>query len=195
MINVISILSHDGGDGIKIIYETETGEKNNTVISADDFLSFGIVKGTVTEEEFKEIEFAAQNYAANRAVIRILSAGQCSRQKLYEKLRRRGFPHQCAKNASDNAAVKGYIDEEWQIESYLRELVERRFIGKRKLVLMLLSKGYSQSKILSVIDRKYSDEDFRIYRQKFLEKKFGKVKPDSFDEAQEMKKALYKQGY
>ena len=70
MINIVSILSHDGGDGIKIIYETESGEKNNTVISADDFLSFGIVKGLVTEEEFKEIELAAENFHISPSSLR-----------------------------------------------------------------------------------------------------------------------------
>ncbi len=190
---VLRCAAADNGDGVKITIDID-GVKNTLTVSADDFLTSGIKKGD-TDFDFDFLQEADKRYAARRAALRIISAGQCSAQKLYQKLRSRGFSHECAKNASDFVKEIGYIDEEWQIESYLKELLEKRYIGRRKLIPMLLAKGYSASKINAVIDENYTDRDFAYFRQKFLEKKFGKVSPDTREEALEMKKALYKQGY
>ncbi len=187
---VSRFVSCDSGDGVKIYFE-EDGVKNTLVVSADDFLASGVGKGSVTEECKSLLLDAAKRYAARRAAIRIITAGQCSKKRLYEKLRVRGFSHECAKNASDFVAAQGYIDEDWQIESYLGDLVEKRYIGRRKLIPMLLAKGYSPSAVARVIDEKYTDEDFLLYRKKFLEKTFKGKTPT----AEEIKKALYKQGY
>ena len=194
MIKVTSIRACDSGDGVMLSVNID-GEKNTFDISADDFLESGIVKGVITADDFDKLSENSRFYAAKRAAIRIIASGQCSKKKLYEKLRRKGFPHQCAKNAADYAADCGYIDEEWQIKSYLKDLVGKRYIGRRKLLPMLLAKGYSGDKILSVLDESYTDEEFRVAKQSFLIKKFGKTKPENFEEAEEMKKALYKQGY
>jgi len=191
---VLRCTSADNGEGVKITIDN-CGVKNTLTVSADDFLSSGIKKGDISEGDFEYLAEADKRYGARRAAIRIIAAGQCSAQKLYEKLRRRGFPHECAKNASDYVKENGYIDEEWQIESYLGDLLEKRYIGRRKFTAMLLAKGYSADKIAAVTDAKYSDEDFALFRRKFLEKTFGKTKPESREEALEMKKALYKQGY
>ena len=61
--------------------------------------------------------------------------------------------------------------------------------------MQLCAKGYSADSINAAIDKNYTDDDFAFYKQKFLEKKFGKTKPETGEEALEMKKALYKQGY
>ena len=116
-------------------------------------------------------------------------------QKLYEKLRRRGFPHECAKDAADFVSEKAYIDEDWQIESYLKTLVEKKHFGKRKVVANLISKGYASGKITQIIDQNYGDEYFREAKRNFLLETFQKEKPETQKEAEEMKKALYKQGY
>lgn len=194
MISLVSVRACDGGDGIRLSFDIN-GEKKSLTVSADDFLALGVTKGEIDEGVFDEICDADMNYGAVRAAIRILSAGQCSKKKLYEKLRRRGFTHSCAKNASDFAATHGYIDEDWQIENYLKTLVEKKYVGRRKVLPMLIAKGYSGSKISALLDEKYSDEDFEIAKQQFLMQKFGKTKPETYEEAEEMKKALYKQGY
>ncbi|MBQ6893727.1 MAG: RecX family transcriptional regulator [Clostridia bacterium] len=194
MINFLRISPCDSGDGIKLYTECE-GVKNTYTVSAEFFLESGIVKGAASKDILYDIKEEEKLYSARRTAIRILSSGQCSAKRLYEKLRRRGFTHECAKNASDYVLEKGYIDEQWQIESYLKELVEKKYIGRRKILPMLVAKGYSSDKILSVLDERYTDDDFKAARQSFLVKKFGKAKPETYEEAEEMKKALYKQGY
>ncbi len=195
MISVKSIRSHNGGEGVKITVAFDSGEKNEFTVSATDFIKLGTVKGEIGEEDLYALFDADKRYAASSAALRILSFGQCSKKKLYEKLRLRGFTHECAKNAAEEAAAKGYIDEAWQVESYLGELVEKRHMGKRKAVPMLLSKGYSSAQIYSVLDKKYGSEAFDAAKRAFLEKKFGKTEPENREEAEAMKKALYKQGF
>lgn len=194
MISLVSVRACDGGDGIRLLFDID-GEKKSLTVSADDFLAIGVTKGEVDDGVFDEICGADMNYGAVRAAIRILSAGQCSKKKLYEKLRRRGFTHLCAKNASDFAAGHGYIDENWQIENYLKTLVKVKHVGRRKVVPMLLAKGYSGDKISAILDETYTDEDFKAAKREFLMKKYGKTKPETAEEAEEMKKSLYKQGF
>lgn len=171
------------------------GEREKLTVSVEDYTEYKLQKGEISEEMLFELRAAASRYGAKRAALRILAVGQCSRKKLQEKLLRRGFRADDARAAADFAADGGYIDENWQIESYLRELVEKRYIGRRKVVPMLLSKGYSGDKIRAVLDEKYTDADFAAYKKAFLTKKFGKTAPDTREEAEEMKKALYKQGF
>ncbi len=183
----------DAGDGVKLTIEND-GVKNTYTVSAEFYLENGIKKGDFCDI-LDEVTEEDKHYAARRTAIRILNAGQCSAHRLYEKLRMRGFPHECAKNATDFAATSGYIDEDWQIENYLKTLVEKKYYGKRKVLPTLLAKGYSGDKISAILDEKYSDSDFKKFRAEFLMKSFGKTVPETREEVAEMKKALYKQGY
>lgn len=194
MISILGLRACDGGDGIKIVADID-GVKNNFTVSADFYLENGIAKGVISEDVFLYIEAEDKQYAARRAALRILSPAQCSKRKLYEKLRMRGFPHECAKNASDFAAAHGYIDEDWQIRNYLKTLVEVKHVGRRKILPTLLAKGYGGDKICTVLDETYTEEDFKAAKRAFLIKKFGKTNPETAEEATEMKKALYKQGF
>lgn len=194
MISLVSFSYVDGGEGIKIACD-RYGEKYSITISADDFLALGIVKGDVTDYEFIEIERAALYYKAYRSALRMLQSAQCSEKRLYEKLRAKSFSHEASLFASKKAAAGGYIDEEAQIESYLRVLVEKKYCGRRKILPYLLARGYSAAKIHAALDEKYDDSDFARAKKQFLMKKFGKTAPSSPDEAAEMKKELYKQGF
>ncbi len=193
MISLVSFISADGGDAIKIVAERE-GEKRTLTVSADEFLSLGLVKGEVCEYDFIEIERAALYYRAYRTALRMLESGQCSKNRLYSKLRSRSFSHEAAQRAVDRVSDAGYIDEEGQLESYLRILIEKKHCGRRKIVPYLLTRGYSSSKINAALSA-YDEGDFARAKSEFLLKKFGKTAPSSADEAAEMKKALYKQGF
>ena len=190
-----SLAAVHGGEGIAVTVLLADGEKEKLTVSVSDYAAYDLQKGEIDETLFLALRRAASVYEAKRAALRILAAGQCSRKKLFEKLIRRGFVADAARAAADFAADGGYIDENWQIESYLRELVEKRCIGRRKVVPMLLSKGYSGENIRAVLEGKYTDADFARVKKAFLVKKFGKTSPETREEALEMQKALYKQGF
>ncbi|MBR5539137.1 MAG: RecX family transcriptional regulator [Clostridia bacterium] len=194
MISLVSFTYTDGGDGVRI-YAVRGDEKCTLTVCAEDFLELGIVKGDISDHDFLEIERAALYYKAYRTALRILSFGQCSEKRLYEKLRGRSFSHEASLFAAKKAAKGGYVDEKRQIESYVRTLVEKKLCGRRKILPYLLSRGYSADKINEVLDENYSDSDFKRTKKEFLLKTFGKCSPESREEAEEMKKALYKQGF
>ena len=194
MISLVSFRSVDSGDGVKIVADRD-GEKISLVISADDFLSLSVVKGECDEALFEEISVSASNFSAYKSAIRMLSVGQCSKKAIYDKLRRRSFSHSAALYASEKVFSRGYINEKWQIENYLKTLISRKFCGRRKAVPFLLAKGYKSADISEVLEENFSESDFAKAKEQFLLKKFGKTKADSAAELAEMKKALYKQGF
>lgn len=194
MIEILSFCPCDGGDGIKVACLSD-GVKNTYIVSSDFYLDAKLSKGAFDDDLLESIVCEDSAYKAKRSAIRMLSLAQCSAKKLYEKLRGKGFSHSCAKNACDFVREKGYIDEDWQIENYLKTLVLKKHFGRRKIIPTLASKGYHSDKVCTLLDKNYSDEDFANAKRDFLLEKFGKTKPDSFEEAAEMKKALYKQGF
>ncbi len=194
MICLVSFCSANSGDGVKAVADCD-GEKCSFVISAEDFLSLGLVKGEISAKTLGKIKKAEENYSAYRAALRMLSFGGCSAKALYLKLRKRSFSHNASEYAAKKVACGGYIDEEKQIENYLRQLVTKKFYGRRKILPYLLARGYSGDKIIALLDENYSESDFSRAKVQFLEKKFGTSVPKTPAEAAEMKKELYKRGY
>ncbi len=192
---VQSLAAADGGEGITLTVLFADGGREKLTVSTEYYTAYKLQKGEISAEVFSALRTAASRYGAKRAALRILAAGQCNRKKLFEKLLRRGFSAGDARAAVDFVAERDYIDEAGQIESYLRTLAERQYIGPRKLVPMLLGKGYDGTMIRTVLGSAYTDADFARYKAAFLEKKFGKTVPETREEAAEMRAALYKQGY
>lgn len=193
---VTRLTSADGGDGVRLtLADFLDGEGHTLTISADDFLAMRIARGAMDADTLAAVTEAAGRYAALRAAIRILGAGQCSRRRLYEKLRARRITDADATFAVDTVYAKGYIDEDWQLRSYIRTLTAQKQYGPRKLYAALAAKGYRSDDIRRAMDENFGAEEIRAARRVFLEKKFGKTAPETRDEAAAMRQALYKQGF
>lgn len=195
---VLRLTASDGGDGVTVtLSETdgETKETSRLTVSAADYAALDLRRGEVTEETVFALRDADARYHAVRAAIRLLAAGQCNRKKLYDKLRARKFSAKDAEYACAFAAENGYIDEAWQIRSYLRELFGRRHYGARKIIAALAAKGYSAQEVRAVLEETCTAEDFAAAKEAFLGEKFGKTQPETADEARAMRAALYKQGF
>lgn len=186
----------DGGDGVRLtLASLAGGEGDSLTISADDLLALGVERGEIDAVRLAELTAAAGRYDALRAAYRMLAAGQCSRRRLYEKLRARRISDADARFAIEQADEKGYIDEAWQLKSYVRTLTAQRLLGPRKLYAALLAKGYRAAEIRRAIEENYGEDAVRAAKRAFLEKKFGKTEPQTREEAQAMRAALYKQGF
>lgn len=193
---VTRLTSADGGDGVRLTLADFPDSKEHTLtISADDFLAMRIARGAMDADTLAAVTEAAGRYAALRAAIRMLGAGQCSRRRLYEKLRARRITDADATFAVDTVYAKGYIDEDWQLRSYIRTLTAQKQYGPRKLYAALAAKGYRGDDIRRAMDENFGAEEIRAARRVFLEKKFGKTAPETRDEAAAMRQALYKQGF
>ena len=193
---VTRLTSADGGDGVRLtLADLADGEGRTLTVSADDFLAMHIARGAMDADTLAAVTAAAGRYAALRAAIRMLSAGQCSRRKLYEKLRARRIPDADAAFAVETAYANGYIDEDWQLKSYIRTLTAQKQYGPRRLYAALAAKGYRGDDIRRAMEENFGAEEIRAARRAFLEKKFGKTAPETREEAAAMRQALYKQGF
>lgn len=194
MIEVVSLTAADGGDAIRIKLHIDGEEECHTLSAADHFL-IGVRKGEIDGEVYLEITTAADRYAAVRAALRSLAAGQCSAQRLYCKLLAKRIRAEHAKYAVRFVRDKGYLDEKGQILSHLRTMILRKHMGRGKVMPMLLAKGYRTADIAAVLEENFTEQDLAEAKAAFLEAKFGKTAPATPAEATEMKKALYKQGF
>lgn len=193
---VTRMASVDGGDGVRLtLADFPDGEGRTLTVSADDFLALRLARGGMDADTLAAVTAAAGRYAALRAAVRMLGAGQCSRRRLYEKLRARRIPDADAAFAVETAYAAGYIDEDWQLKSYIRTLTAQKQYGPRKLYAALAAKGYRGDDIRRAMDESFGEEEIRAARRAFLEKKFGKTAPETRDEAAAMRQALYKQGF
>ena len=186
----------DGGDGVRLtLADFADGEGRTLTVSAEDFVAMRLAHGGMDADTLAAVTAAAGKYAALRAAYRMLAAGQCSRRRLYEKLRARRISDADARFAVDTAYEKGYIDEAWQLQSYIRTLTKGKQYGPRKLYAALAAKGYDGAEIRRAMDENFGEDTVRAAKRAFLEKKFGKTVPATRDEAQAMRQALYKQGF
>lgn len=184
----------DGGDGVRVTLDIDGAEEVYTVSAADHFL-LGLKKGELDGERYLELTVAADRYAAVRAALRSLAAGQCSAKRLYIKLLAKHIRSEDAKYAVRFVRNKGYIDERAQIASQLETMIRRKHLGRGRVMPTLMAKGYAMKDILAVLDAEYGESDFAEAKRAFLMEKFGKTAPADPAEAAEMKKALYKWGH
>ena len=194
MIEVVSLTAADGGDAVTVKLRIDGEEESYTLSAADHFL-IGVRKGEVDGETYLSVTAAADRYAAVRAAIRSLAAGQCSARRLYCKLLAKHIRAEDAKYAVRFVRDRGYLDERGQIVSHLRVMLGRKHMGRGKIVPMLLAKGYRSADITAVLEENFTESDFAAAKRAFLMEKFGKTAPADPAEAAEMKKALYKWGH
>lgn len=120
-----------------------------------------------------------------------LSHSDSSKKALYKKLILRGFDSEAANAALDYVISFGYINEKEQIKRIAVDMCTRHNVGKRKIYLRLLSKGYTDSDIKSVLSELMENGslDFDLARERLLSKY-----PDDIS-GEEKHKILYKNGF
>ena len=121
----------------------------------------------------------------------ILSYADNNKGQLFAKLKRAGFSREAASGAVKECVMRGYINEERQME-HLVTRYARELDGPIKITAKLASRGYSAKAASAAIERlKLSREiDFSESKKALIAKKF----PDGASE-DEIKKLLYKHGY
>ena len=184
----------DGGEGVTVTIR-HGEEIERLTVSVADYTALSPTKGETDEAAYFALLHADARYRAVRAALRLLAVGQCSKYRLQQKLRARHFAPEDAEYAATFAAENGYLDESWQILSYLKLLICKKQYGRRKIFPVLLAKGYRADQVREILAENFCDEDFAAAKSAFLERKFGKTVPESAEEARAMKAALYKQGF
>ena len=194
MILVTHFCATDGGEAVKITVDVD-GEEETYVVSAADHFTLSLRKGEIDGETYVSLRLAADHYKAVRLASSLSAHSPCSAKRLFGKLRQRGISAGDAQYAVEFLLRIGFLDEHWQIQSYLADMVGKKHMGRRKVVPALLQKGYPSAKINAVLEAHYTENDFSEAKRAFLLKKFGKTSPATREEAETMKKALYKWGF
>jgi len=96
---------------------------------------------------YDDVSHAAGATRAVRDGAKILSAGPKSRRELIHKLCDRGASRDCAEEAADFLAKRGYLNEEKQAEALARSLLRRNRYGKLRIRAYLGSHGYTAAAV------------------------------------------------
>ena len=106
----------------------------------EDFLPDNPI--SVDPRFYDDVSHAAGATRAVRDGAKILSAGPNSRRELIHKLCDRGSSRECAEEAADFLARRGYLNETAQAEALARSLLKRNRYGKMRIRAYLGSHGY-----------------------------------------------------
>ena len=199
-LRIARILPANGGDGMQIYVMPASllppvyRPNGILTISVDDYFNLSLDLGPISPEVLPKLMECADRYAAVRYAIRVLSGGLCNRQQMARKLFLKGYSDKAIRQAVSFLVECGYIDEPAQVESYVRVCVERRGYGPRRIRALLMKRGYAREDVEKTLDA-YTDEDFENSKQAFLLRRFGKLEPDTPEEAEKFRKVLYDHGF
>lgn len=192
------VLSHlraaDGGArlilGVERTCAGETVQENLTVFSAR--FSRAIVPGEITEEEYRHYREEADFCEAVGIGMRSLGAGTESRARLLQKLKVRGVAPDVAREAAEELARRGFLDE---IAGAVRE-AERglsKYWGDRRILADLRAKGYPEV-AREAAKKRLAGEDPEARLRALLQRRHIRA-PQDEKEAAKLFASLIRYGY
>ena len=101
--------------------------------------------------EYSQIVLDDEYYRATVKALNILSFGDNSKRKLYEKLRRTGFTRDICERVVSDMTSLGYIDEQRQLLRLVESLANVSLLGPHKITQKLMGRGYSPGDIKSAV--------------------------------------------
>ena len=169
-------------------------EKHDFSVSESEYRDAGspMSGDDLTQDSFEELYLADMKYRAKLKALRILSYGDNSERTLARKLSLSGISADIVRETVCEMVSLGYVNSERQIEKLILNEVSLHCHGPRKIMMKLMSKGYSKSEIQKVMDRllESGEIDFDAAAQRLLKNKL----PTDAD-SEDIKKLLYKNGY
>jgi SOS response regulatory protein OraA/RecX len=148
---ILAVRAAVGGARVQIDAECFDGEKKSrqTLSILTAFLGHLPATGEVDADEWRGLCRLAELSAAIDAGMRVLSAAGCSRRRLAEKLRARGFSYAISMRAVEVLAARGYLSES---EGALREAERgvKKLWGDRRILADCRAKGYGDEALDAV---------------------------------------------
>ncbi len=143
------------GDRIHVLVD---GEYYFTVDRAY-FAVMGIYQGKeVDREELALLGEKAENRRAYNCAVGYLSRRDHSAKELLIKLRQKGYK-ESAEYAVEKLQSEGYVDDERFARMYVRELINLKKYGRRRIEQELYRKGVDREIISLVLEETEFDED------------------------------------
>lgn len=92
------------------------------------------------------------------AAVRLLSVKRLTKMRLGQKLRDRGFPPQDINEALTECQRLGYIDDRTYAQLYVKSILDRKAVGRMRLLNELTKQGIAGDLAREVLDE-HSTED------------------------------------
>ena len=126
---------------MKITYKKGRGDKIHVSVDGEYaftvdevyFYSLNLKENAdVTAEELKEITIKAGERRAYNYAVSLLSRREHTVKEITEKLKRKGYGQFCEK-VTDRLISEGYLSDERFAKLYVRELINLKGYGKRRI--------------------------------------------------------------
>ena len=163
---------------MKITYKKGKGDKIH--VSADGEYVFTVDEGyffslnikedaDISSEEFNRITEKAGERRAYNYAVSLLSRREHTVNEITEKLRRKGYA-QFAENVCSRLISEGYLSDERFARLYVRELVNLKGYGKRRIKDELLRKGVDRELVSDILEESEIPESrlTEIINKKYL---------------------------
>ena len=161
-------------------------------VSKEDYLSIGEPREgeEILDEEISVITRISDEKEAFDRALHIVAFGDNSYREMCEKLMQRGFSRSVCDTAIEKLKSLGYIDEDRQLRRLIEYTAKEKLIGIKKLVPLLVSKGYSSSDVVRIVGEceKDGNIDFNEIRKSLIDKY-------SPGDEKEKRLLLYKHGF
>lgn len=154
------------GDKIHILID---GEYKFTV-DKTYFALMGLYQNKeIDDEELEEISLNISRRRAFNQAVSYLSRRDHSKRELIMKLRQKGFG-EYAEEVTDKLESDGYIDDERFARMFVRELINVKKYGKKRIEQELYKKGISRDIISLVLDETEIEPEnlTEIIKKKYL---------------------------
>ncbi len=175
-----------GGSGLSLaltVTDGEHEESRTVLISTEDYAGMRFLHpyekavGRVLDgDRMEELDEAAETFSAIEKGLYLLSYGDATEAALVRKLRERGFSACRAASAARQLAARGYIDEDAQIERFLRVALRKGW-GPRRILAAAREKRYAEA-ALSHLQDLLAEIDFCALCAIVIEKKWGSLPAD-----------------
>jgi SOS response regulatory protein OraA/RecX len=165
------------GGGARLLVDleiTEQGERKKETLTLFASRLQRLPKvGSIDADRLAYLRREAELGKALEAGMRVLAFGRCSRKRLGEKLRARGFGREAVEAAVADLAARGYLQES---DGALRE-AERalsKLWGDRRILMELHAKGYPEEALDAVRQRLGAEDELARCRT-LMRCRIGKV--------------------
>jgi len=109
-------------------------------------------------------ENASQAKPAQGAAIRLLAVKRLTKAHLIQKLRDRGYPPADIEEAVSDCERLGYVDDRTFAQLYVKSILDRKAVGRMRLLRELLKQGVDGELAHEIIDECTGDDVERIDR-------------------------------
>lgn len=167
-------------------------ETRELTISTAQYAELQPRKGSLTQEQYEELEKASRHCLAVKCGQNILGFAPNTQRQLAGKIMRRGYTREEAAEAAEYLRERGMIDEKKQLRQETEKCL-RKLWGARRIKEYLYTRGFGEESIAET-DGIFAGVDFAGNCVELIRKHFG-APPEDEKEKQKMIASLSRYGY